>query len=457
MYQHLHGQNIEAMLIKYDRALLASVTAAILTTATFSKLFLPFYLIGSTVVFAAMSAIGAALVVIGWPSINEMGSKVRDILLLLGALYGVVIANFLLLSRPTVPMTHLAGILIFHSLFLVFGFAAARALRIVLLMLLAAAVVYLIFIAQYTVRFGDLMRDGYLHDVFGTGDQGVFQTFHQNIGAVLGLAALAALGLVPSRTKRILAISALPLVSLFMFHIAARGALVALVCSLIFLRGASSWVRSKTLTVLGVIAVIVAVTFASALFYQRALQDKVVDQVAPDAISRTIREIQNPNPGLRLQIWARAWHHVSTEPDLLLFGRGIGMYPVDEGFGAPDWLRPNAEGSKHYPHNVHLEVLYESGIIGLLLFSVITLFPLLSSLRSWQLFSSVEKAAISLYVFILVSSEISGAFAFLYYLQFFLGLAVGISALRRMKDVAVAGLPPADDNLDHGYPECIPF
>src|SRR5215468_8099399 len=191
------------MLIKYDRDLLASLTAAIVTTATFSKLFLPFYLIGSTVIFAAMSAIGAALVVISWPSINEMGSKVRDILLLLGALYGVVIANFLLLSRPTIPMTHLAGILIFHSLFLVFGFAAARALRIVLLMLLAAAVVYLIFIAQYTVRFGDLMRDGYLHDVFGTGDQGVFQTFHQNIGTALGLAALAALGLGPSRTKRI--------------------------------------------------------------------------------------------------------------------------------------------------------------------------------------------------------------------------------------------------------------
>jgi O-antigen ligase len=209
--------------------------------------------------------------------------------------------------------------------------------------------------------------------------------------------------------------------------------------------------------VLGVIVVIVAVAFASALFYQRALQDKVVDQVAPDAISRTIREIQNPNPGLRLQIWARTWHHVSTEPDLLLFGRGIGMYPVDEGFGAPDWLGRNAEGSKHYPHNVHLEVLYESGIIGLLLFSIITLFPLLTSLRRWQLFSSVEKAAISLYMFILVSSEISGAFAFSYDLQFFLGLAVGITALRRMKDVVVTDLRPADDNLDRGYPECIRF
>jgi hypothetical protein len=79
-----------------------------------------------------------------------------------------------------------------------------------------------------------------------------------------------------------------------------------------------------------------------------------------------------------------------------------------------------------------------------------TLFPLLSSLRRWQLFSSVEKAAISLYVFILVSSEISGAFAFSYHLQFFLGLAVGITALRRMKNGVVAGVPPADDILDHG-------
>jgi hypothetical protein len=93
----------------------------------------------------------------------------------------------------------------------------------------------------------------------------------------------------------------------------------------------------------------------------------------------------------------------------------------------------------------------------LLLFSIITLFPLLTSLRCWQLFSSVEKAAISLYVFILVSSEISGAFAFSYDLQFFLGLAVGITALRRMKDVVVTGLGRADDNLDRGYPECIRF
>jgi hypothetical protein len=33
-----------------------------------------------------------------------------------------------------------------------------------------------------------------------------------------------------------------------------------------------------------------------------------------------------------------AMHEIANEPDRLLFGRGIGMYPVNKGFGAPDWL-----------------------------------------------------------------------------------------------------------------------
>jgi O-antigen ligase len=225
-----------------------------------------------------------------------------------------------------------------------------------------------------------------------------------------------------------------------MFHIAARGALVALVCSLIFLTAAAFWVRSKKLTLLGVTAIIVAVTIASGLFYQRALQDKEVDAVAPDAISRTIREIQDPRPGFRTQIWARAWHRISTEPDLLLFGRGIGMYPVNEDFGALDWLLHPTEGSKHYPHNVHFEILYETGIVGVVLFSILTILPIVVSLRRWSAFSPADKSAIAMYVFALVSSDISGAFAYTYILQFFLALTVGIVAVKRADDAAVREL-----------------
>lgn len=417
-----------------NRRSLAGVTAAVVTTAAFSKAFVPFYLIGSTAIFAATSAAGFLFVAISWRQFCDNASRTTDILVVLGLLYGVVIISYLSRSFPEVPVTHLLGILIFHSLFLVFGFAAARGLKAVSAILLSAAAIYSIVIAQYDIRFGDLMRDGYLHDIFGVGDMAMAVTFHQNIGTVLGLAALATLGLATSRTRQILAIGALPLILLFMFHIAARGAMVALVCSLLFLAAAGFWGRSKKLTLLGLIAVIVAATVASGLFYQRALQDKDVDTIAPDAITRTIREIQDPRPGFRIQIWARAWHRISTEPDRLLLGRGIGMYPVNEGFGAPDWLLHPTEGSKEYPHNVHLELLYETGLVGLLLFSAITIFPLIVSLRRWTRFLPAEKSACAMYVFMLVSSDISGAFAYTYTLQFFFALSVGIIAIRRIAE-----------------------
>ncbi len=427
------------MLVKYDTRSIATLTAAIVTTAAFAKTFVPFYLIGSTAIFTTTCALGAAFVLVGWRSIYGVASKVTDILLLLGAFYGLAIINFLFYSRPTVPMTHLFGILLFHALFLIFGFSAARALKVVLLMLLGAATIYGILIIRYTAEFGDLMQNGYLHDVFGVREPAVFATFHQNIGIVLGLAALGTLGLASNRLKQILAIGALPLVLLFMFHIAARGALVALVCSLIFLGAAGFWVRSKKPALLGIASVIITMTVASGLFYQRALHNKISDPNAADAMSRTIQEIQDPRPGFRTQIWSRAWHHILTEPDRLLFGRGIGIHPVDEGYGPPDWLLHKTEASKHYPHNVYLEMLYEMGIAGLLVFSILTLFPLAIALRRWQSLSQIQRSVISMYVFQLAGSQFSGSFAYSYLDPFFFALTVGIIALKRTDDELVPG------------------
>jgi O-antigen ligase len=83
---------------------------------------------------------------------------------------------------------------------------------------------------------------------------------------------------------------------------------------------------------------------------------------------------------------------------------------------------------------VHLEILYETGIVGLLLFGFLTIFPIAASLRRWSTFSPAEKSAIAIYVFNLVSSGISGAFAYTYMLQFFLALTVGIIALKRTSE-----------------------
>jgi hypothetical protein len=412
----------------------AELTATIVTTAAFAKTFVPFYLIGSTAIFAATCASGAVLVAVGWRQICAMARKIPDVLVVLTAFYALVLVGFLIHSRPAVPITHVVGILAFHGLFMIFGFSAARAPKAVLGMLLCAAVIYLIVIVQYIARFGDLMQEGHLQDIFGLQDPEIFETLYQNIGIMLGLAALAGVGLSSNRIRRIFVIGALPLLLLFLFHISARGALVAFVCSLVFLAGAALWVRSKKLALFAAVIVFVAAIFASALSYQHALQSK---NLGSDTISRTIREIQHPTPGLRLDIWTQAWHRISSEPDRLLFGRGVGMYPVIESFGAPDWLLRKTEASRHYPHNVYLEMLYETGIVGLLLFGILTLLPLVLALGRWHLFSLVQKSAISMYVFHLISSQFSGSFAFGYLDQFFFAFAVGIVALSRTDDVLV--------------------
>jgi O-antigen ligase len=422
--------------------LLASITAAIATIATFSKEFVPFYLIGSTPIFASLVLIGLGLAAASSIEIAKNARYVRAILVLMGLLYGVVTASFFFSSLHEVPVTYLIGILAFHSIFLLFGFAAARALKAVFFVLFAQAAVYVAVIVEYTIRFGDLMRDGYLHDIFGIGISSRYvTTFHQQIGESLSLAILAALGLVSKRSKLVI-IAIIPIVLAFMFHIAARGAIVSLVCGLFFVAWAKLWTRSRKWALAGLsVAAVSAVLFFGS-FYEYALHDRQVNAIAPDAVSRSIREIQSQDPGFRLPIWERTWDRIASEkPDRLLLGRGIGTFPIDEGVGPPDWLLRKTEGAAHYPHNVYLELLYEAGIAGLLIFCLVTLFPLIAALRSWSRLSYSAKAAVSIYVFYLTSDVISGAFAYGYDFQFFLALAIGTIAMERaeMTRPALAG------------------
>jgi O-antigen ligase len=425
--------------------------AATTTVSAFAKMFIPFYLIGSTVIFAGSSALGITLVALNWRQVRDDAIRIPDILVVLALLYGIVAINFLTHSLPAVPITHLAGILIFHGMFLTFGFASARALRTVLLVLLAQAAIYGLIILQYTVRFGDLMRGNHINDLFGVGVPIIFNTFHQNIGLVLAIGLLAAFGLASNRVRLALVCVALPLLLLFLFHIAARTALVALAGSFLFLAFAACWVHSKKAAALAIAAVFVAITIGSGLFYRYGTHDRDVDPVASDAISRTIRELQDKDPEFRMQIWSRTLHQIVSEPSLLPFGRGVGMFPVKEGFGAPDWPLHSTEGSRHYPHSIYLEMLYETGIAGLLPFVVLTFLPLVLSLRRWQLFSPAEKSAILIYVFDFVSQQFSGSFGRSNMEQFFLGLAVGVIALKRTAKTRTSSLPVGEGKFDPGY------
>jgi O-antigen ligase len=439
------------MQVSYDKRTLTGIAAAAATITAFAKTFVPFFLIGSTAIFSGTSALGIALIAANWRQLRNDLVQIPDVLGALALLYGVVVVNFLHYSLPAVPITHLVGILIFHGMFLVFGFAAARALRAVMLVIVIAAAIYLFIILQHTVRFGDIMRGNRINDIFGVGIPILYNTFHQNIGLVLGMGTLAAFGLASNRLTLTLTSAAVPILLIFLFHIAARTALVALVSSFLFLALGACWVRSKKAAILAIAAVLTVTTIASGIFYHYGMHDRDVDPVAPDAISRTIRELQDSDPEFRMQIWSRTLHRIVSEPDRLPFGRGVGMFPVDDGFGAPDWPLHAVEGSKHYPHNTYLEMLYETGIAGLLPFAFLTLFPLVASLRRWQSLSHVEKSALSIYVFDFVNAQFSGAFGRSNMEQFFLALAIGVIALKRATETRTPSLSVPEGEFDPGY------
>jgi O-antigen ligase len=409
---------------------LQRLAVAMATVATFAKSFVPFYLIGSTAIFVASSALASALVAVNWRQLRDDATRASDLVVALAALYGVIVVSYLLHTSGKVPATHVLGILVFHGLFLVFGFFAVRALPAVFAVLLACAASYLAVIAQYTIRFGDPMQGGYLQDIFNVGVVATTITFHQNIGMALGLAVLAGFAFASIRIRMLWGV-AVALALLLLYHIAARTAIVGLVCALVFLLGGYLWTRSRALAAASLVAVVLATALASGLFYEYAIRDKTVDEVAPDAVSRTIRELQDPRPMFRMQIWLRAAQRIAADPSQLPFGHGVGAYPLDEGFGAPDWLLHPTEGSKYYPHDVYLEMLYENGVVGALLFTYLTLFPALFVIGRWGELSDAEKAAMAMYVFSLASVAISGAFAYSYDFQFFLGMAIGVVALNR--------------------------
>jgi hypothetical protein len=83
-------------------------------------------------------------------------------------------------------------------------------------------------------------------------------------------------------------------------------------------------------------------------------------------------------------------------------------------------------------------MLYETGIAGLLLFSIVTLLPLGIALKHWRSFSLAQKSAVSMYVFQLASAQFSGSFAFDYPGQFFFALTVGIIASKRANEMSVS-------------------
>lgn len=422
--------------------LLTALIAGIATVAVFAKSFTPYYLVGSTPIFAGACLLGLILTALNWRQVVDLTNHVRPIFVLIVLFYVLVTANYFINSYPTVPITHLLGILIFHGIFLLFGLASAGALNAVFAILLIQGIAYVIIYGQYTIRFGDFIRSDQLpEDVFGLGPD-LSLAIHQQVGSQMALAALAAFGLALGRA-RWLAIVFMPVAVLVIYRMLARTSMLALGGSLALLAFGALYIRKKSVALVLASALAISAVLASVLFYQYALTANVAPD-AQDLISRTIMEIKERPSGMRMAIWSRTWDRVAANPPArLAFGRGIGAYPIDEGAGPPDWLLKKTEGARTYPHNVHLEMLYETGIAGLLIYTVLTLLPLGAGIKYWSRLSVQEKLAFSMYFFYFVSQELSGAFAFSYDFQFFLGLTIGIIGLKRNETWSGTAVPAA--------------
>src|SRR5262245_28529259 len=210
-----------AMLFDRRSHLLAALIAGITTIAVFAKSFTPYYLVGSTVIFVITCVIGLVLIALNWREVVDPANYVRPILVVMALLYAVVTASYFINSFDQVPVTYLLGILIFHAIFLLFGFASARTPTAVFVILLMQGLAYLIIFGQYALRFGDFVRDDrLLEDVFGIGPD-MSLAIHQQVGSQMALAALAALGLASGR-KRLLSIAFMPLAVWFISCFLAR-------------------------------------------------------------------------------------------------------------------------------------------------------------------------------------------------------------------------------------------
>jgi O-antigen ligase len=118
-----------------------------------------------------------------------------------------------------------------------------------------------------------------------------------------------------------------------------------------------------------------------------------------------------------------------------LLGRGVGVFPIDEGVGPPNWLLRKAEGSKHYPHNIRLEMLYETSILGLLAYSVLTLLPLVAAIKYWNRLSVQEKISVLDVLLLLRKDGVFRRLCLCLRFPVFLGMAIGIVALKRKEFV----------------------
>lgn len=392
----------------------ASLTAGLAGVAAFSKSFVPFHFFGSTEIFAVAVALAILGVLLDWRAFWWRISNQRTMVFLVALLFGLATINFIFLSRDTVPDTYLIGMIGFSSLFLLLGIAASMAFRSVLIILLCMAVIYFCYCLSFLVENGALYVNERFGDVFDLQNwefsSGTSITqLYQNVGTFLGLGALSFWFLSERWSHNVRVVSAIVVVSAFLAIIIvcqARGAAVGLIIA-----STISMNRRQFRSLLIVAA-------AAALILLPIVV--IIDIEHLPIIQKTMNEIQSPQPGTRLSLLKFVHDQISNFPDIIWFGRGLGMFPVDLGAKAPDWIL-SSNAASVYPHNPVIEAFYELGIFGVLVSLAVILAPIAAA---WTNFERC-RCEMSFYLFVLSIDLTSGSLAYSYFFYFIYGVTLG--------------------------------
>lgn len=148
--------------------------------------------------------------------------------------------------------------------------------------------------------------------------------------------------------------------------------------------GLNSWFVAGICAIIVCVVAIVAISRITPLFNQIKIRGGLLssiayaDEQAPGKLQVISRGFSGSDVlSGRIEVWKSIWHYVSAEPGRLLFG--VSVYNPMSG---PNQLSGSVMG---HCHNMFLQILLESGLIGLLL---ILAFGLYTARNAWRIINS---------------------------------------------------------------------
>jgi hypothetical protein len=102
--------------------------------------------------------------------------------------------------------------------------------------------------------------------------------------------------------------------------------------------------------------------------------------------------------GLRFGYWEGTVD--ALHPGMIVFGEGLGSWPV--------LVHPGAD-VQYYPHNMFLEVLFELGVIGVVLLGAVLGYAAVNLYRDWRAHGGASHAILAvLFIYMMANVMVSG-------------------------------------------------